>query len=133
MDNRELLFCSECQDKRWFELAGNIKTCDKCFTKSSFKAAPRKRWAYAKSYPDSTSMSPYNQPCDINIKEKFDQLQERLHLLSPREREVVELLWEGKTQEEVAAILGVARQRVATCLNRARKKLVVAKQAGTDR
>lgn len=133
MDNRELLFCVECQDKRWFELAGNIKTCEKCLTKSSYRAATRKRWVYAKSHPDTTNLSPYNQPCDDNTQERFDQLQSRLHLLSPKEREVVELLWEGKTQREVAAILNITQQRVTSCLSRARKKLVVVKSGSTGR
>lgn len=133
MDNKELLYCAKCQDKEWFDIEGNIKICSKCWVKSSYRAALRKRWVYAKSHPDSTAVSPYNNPCDQNTKEKFEEVQERLYLLSAREREVVELLWEGKTHEEVATILGVGRQRVTACLNRARAKLVVAKPPTTGR
>jgi len=126
MNNKALLFCRDCQDKRWFIVEGNYKLCEICGNKSSYKEVSRKRWVYAKSHPDTVSLSPYNTEADESVKEKFEEIQSRLYLLSPREREVVELLWEGKTQEEVAAILKVTRQRVTTCLQRARKKLVVA-------
>lgn len=133
MNNRELLFCLDCNDKKWFDLEGNTKICQKCGIKSSYKQAPRKRWVYSKSYPDTESASPYNQECSDNAKRRFEELQERLPLLSAREREVIELLWEGKTQEEVSAILGIGQQRVSACLVKARHKLTVVKKPPTGR
>lgn len=125
MSNRALFYCSYCKDKRWFELEGNVKICDICHKKSSYKEVARKRWVYAKSHPDSVSASPYNQPAADNVKDQFDDIQSRFYLLSSREREVIELLWEGKTEKEAAAILNITQQRVSACLRRARQKLVV--------
>lgn len=122
---KDYLFCSECLTKRHFEIQGNIKICKWCGTRSSYRHQNRQRWVYGKSHPDSvdSSQSPFNQPCDGATKNKFEEVIMRFHKLSPRERQVIELLWEGKTEQETAIILGIGRGNVSTLLNRARIKL----------
>ena len=123
MKSRNILYCYVCEKEREFRLEGNIKICEKCQTKTSYKYEPVKRWTYAKSHPDIVGISPYNQESDDNVQDKFDAIYNRFCLLSKREREVIELLWEGKTEQEVAILLQVSSGNISTLLKRARKKL----------
>lgn len=71
----------------------------------------------------SSDGSPYNQSSDKGVHNQFDDLIERMRFLSLREKEIIQLLWEGKTEKEIAVILGVKRGTIATHLDRARKKI----------
>jgi len=55
------------------------------------------------------------------------------HLLSPREREVLALLSEGKTLSEIAAALGVSYRTVANACAQLKDKLKVRSIAGLVR
>lgn len=75
--------------------------------------------------PDGLPMSasPYDMETNKETQKVFDDLIEKLRGLTRGEKEVIQLLWEGKTESEVAIILGVKRGTISTLLNRARKKL----------
>lgn len=77
------------------------------------------------SNPDGlqSSESPYTSEIDKNTQNVFDDLIEKLKGLTRSEKEVIQLLWEGKTQAEIAVILNIQRGTVSTFLNRARKKI----------
>lgn len=78
-----------------------------------------------KANPDVSedTSSPYNGHTDSNTQNVFDELIEKMKFLTTREKEVIQLLWEGKVDSEIAVILGIDRRNVATLLSRARKKI----------
>lgn len=55
---------------------------------------------------------------------RHDAVMRRMHKLTPMEKQVIELLGEGKSQNDVAEIMSISRDEVKTYLNRARIKLV---------
>lgn len=50
-------------------------------------------------------------------------LEDRLNLLSPRQREAVELCWQGYENHEIADMLGISRPAVTQLMNRAGSNL----------
>lgn len=68
--------------------------------------------------PDTST--PYNQE---GSGAEFDDLIEKMPYLNQIEKEIIQLLWEGRTQEEIAVVLNMKRVTVATHLDRARKKI----------
>lgn len=63
------------------------------------------------------------KPCSESDKDQFDTIIAHIDKLSLREKEVIQLLWEGKKMREVAVILSLSLTAVKTLLARARKKL----------
>ena len=57
------------------------------------------------------------------VQDQYDAVIGRMHKLSPMEKQVIELLGEGKSQNDVAEIMSITRDEVKTYLNRARTKL----------
>jgi len=123
---QDKLYCSTCKTERIFELQENIKKCNSCLEKTSYKADYRKRWVKEKSDPSrlSEEKAIYFRPaCPDNAKEQFNAVMGRMHKLSQKEYEVIQLLWEGKTIQETAEILDLSHGNITTLLNRARTKL----------
>lgn len=119
----KLLECHSCERKTAHHVEGRNKVCFICRRTTSYKALLRKHWDYAQSHPDIEYESPYNTAPSEAIKDRFDDVLSKFKLLSKQEKEVVELLWEEKTQQEVARIMEISQQAVGTYLKRARKKL----------
>lgn len=55
---------------------------------------------------------------------EFDDLIEKMPYLNRIEKEIIQLLWEGRTQEEIGIVLNMKRVTVATHLDRAKKKIL---------
>lgn len=74
--------------------------------------------------PDNVSAneSPYFIDKDATNLE-FDALILKMKFLTLREKEIIQLLWEGKTEKETGIILGIEQTTVATILGRIRKKI----------
>jgi DNA-binding CsgD family transcriptional regulator len=119
------LFCGACNKLRIFDLQENIKKCTYCLEKTSYRAEYRRRWSKEKSDPSKLSeeKSLYYRTCSDATIEEFEAVMGRMHKLSRREYEVVQLLWEGKTTYDVAKILSISQGNVTTLLERARVKL----------
>ena len=153
--------CTSCEKRQEHEVEGNIKICNRCNTRTSYKfdmSKFRKRIGerqYSKKY--SGEQSPYwdwvavsaptvhdsgefiemaeanpdwlseentmFKSCSESDKEKFNTLMVNTDKLSKKEKEVIQLLWEGKTPKEVATILNLSGGAMRTYLQRARKKM----------
>jgi len=120
------LHCGTCNKERVFELQENIKKCTACLEKTSYKAEYRRRWVKEKSDPTRLAEDKalyYRPACPAPAKEQFEAVMGRMHKLSQKEYEVIQLLWEGKTLQETAQILSMSHGNITTLLNRARTKL----------
>lgn len=72
--------------------------------------------------PDNISMN--ETPYFKNEENKeFDVLIQKMKYLSRREKEIIQLLWEGKIEADIGIILGIKQTTVSTILNRARRKI----------
>lgn len=71
----------------------------------------------------ASTESPYASNVSEATQDDFDALIKRLKCLTQTEKEIIQLLWEGKTETEAGIILDMKRSTVATHLERARKKI----------
>ena len=63
------------------------------------------------------------EPHDPVLEERLQQLYAQIYLLSDVEKGIILLLLEGKKYEEIAAITGFSRSKVATRISRIKQKL----------
>lgn len=93
---------------------------EKIFEKLALESLPEKQSAYAES------------GAEASLTRQLDKHSGRLrwhirHSLSPRQREVIELILKGKTERSIAEILGISQQVVHIykwrAINMLRKKL----------
>ena len=117
--------CAKCKELTYKFADEKVVTCLGCGYKQPRTEPLRKRQSKATTNPDiiGDTKGLYNQPCTPSVREQFDSVMGRFHKLSKAEKEVIELLWEGKSQLEVAEILGITQQAVSVYLKRARTKL----------
>jgi RNA polymerase sigma-70 factor (ECF subfamily) len=93
-------------------------------------ARERKHLTLLKSEPDAARSEPEDE---IDADTRRERVRTALDLLTPRDREAL-LLWDaGMSYEEIAAQTGLARGAIGTTLARARRRLVEAYDAGSER
>jgi RNA polymerase sigma-70 factor (ECF subfamily) len=93
-------------------------------------ARERKHLTLLKSEPDAARSEPEDE---IDADTRRERVRTALDLLTPRDREAL-LLWDaGMSYEEIAAQTGLARGAIGTTLARARRRLVEAFDAGSER
>jgi len=93
-------------------------------------ARERKHLTLLKSEPDAARSEPEDE---IDAETRRERVRTALDLLTPRDREAL-LLWDaGMSYEEIAAQTGLARGAIGTTLARARRRLVEAYDARSER
>lgn len=118
--------CEKCEQMTFKTTDDLFIICQGCMAKVQRKRRKEVRQqGGAQENPDIVADEnlPYYKENSPYIQDTFDGVTGRFHKLSKMEKQVIELLWEEKTQQEAAVILGITRDDVNTYLKRARNKL----------
>lgn len=123
------IYCKKCNEATFRTREDHVVICQGCGTRTPrkltrpttilFSELDEKDKAYVENL---ATLDPHDQP-EIVPSEQYKVVVKRMHKLSPMEKEVLTLLSENKTQDEVAEILSISRSEISTYLNRARTKL----------
>lgn len=118
--------CEKCKEMTFKTTEELFIICQGCMFKTERKRRKEiRQQGGAQENPDTMADidSPYFYEHSEETQKKFESVLGRFHKLSDMEKQVIELLWEEKTQNEVAEILSISRDEVNTYLKRARNKL----------
>ncbi len=122
MKHKELRkYCFKCKELTFRDKDDNAFICTGCGDKT-----PRIRKSDKIVNIDEVdeSLLKIEEPVlSEEVELQYEAVLGRFHKLSEKEKQVIEWLSEGKTQEEVAEIMTISRGEVSTYLNRARTKL----------
>lgn len=115
------IYCNNCTELTFRTPDESVFICQGCGSRT-----PRKRITNRMVNIDEVDENLLVEKTRVNsesVENLYSDVLGRFHKLSEMERRAIELLMEGKTQEEAAKILSISRGEISTYLNRAKTKL----------
>lgn len=114
-------YCVECKEDTFRDKDDTAFICTGCGDRTP-RTRIDKKFVNIDEVPEELLVERVNELPDA-LQDQYDAVMGRMHKLSANEKRVIELLHEGKTQNEAAEIMAITQREVSTYLKRARIKL----------